>query len=451
MLAPRSGAWAALVLLVLVGLPSAPAATPHAPIVITSDADLAAQAALEGWPGSGVPADPYIIEGYDITAGSGGTGISVTGTVSSLLIRLNHIHDGQTGIHLASTHNVTIQHNRFALLHQCIEAETSIDLHIIRNDFASCAFGIVGDDLVDLEVRHNFIRRTVFSAQIIDLDGWHVHHNTILNGAFLMDRCLEGVFEHNILRAEVGMRGCGDAEISNNTIRGAVRASQPDVLLIEHNTIDSNRSARVEPFQYGIWIDSAPERAVLVQHNTVRDHEVGVFIAGISGIFVQFLIADNQILDNDVGYLTYAAGDHVVTRNHFLGNIDGMRLGCSAQGIIYDNVFDNHLRDAFSERECDLGAVLDMLRETFPSLERLPFQPTGGAHPLPHDWYVEPQPGPNVLGGPQIGGNFWSRHDHTDRDSDGFADSPYGPVVRDGQGRLYNSEVLDRYPLAPWP
>ncbi len=44
------------------------AVTPHAPISILNDTDLQAQAAAEGWPGSGTSADPIIIEGLDISS-----------------------------------------------------------------------------------------------------------------------------------------------------------------------------------------------------------------------------------------------------------------------------------------------------------------------------------------------------------------------------------------------
>ncbi|MFW9793308.1 MAG: right-handed parallel beta-helix repeat-containing protein [Candidatus Thorarchaeota archaeon] len=39
----------------------------HEPINITSDADFIARAALEGWPGNGSEANPYLIDGYNIT------------------------------------------------------------------------------------------------------------------------------------------------------------------------------------------------------------------------------------------------------------------------------------------------------------------------------------------------------------------------------------------------
>ena len=45
---------------------------PHDPFRINSDAEFVTMAGIEGWPGNGLPGNPYIIEGYDIN-GSGYT------------------------------------------------------------------------------------------------------------------------------------------------------------------------------------------------------------------------------------------------------------------------------------------------------------------------------------------------------------------------------------------
>jgi len=45
---------------------------PHAPIWIMDDFDFQSQASSEGWPGSGTPGDPYVIEGYDINGSIAG-------------------------------------------------------------------------------------------------------------------------------------------------------------------------------------------------------------------------------------------------------------------------------------------------------------------------------------------------------------------------------------------
>jgi len=57
----------------------------HGPIDITSDADFAAQKAVEGWAGNGTQANPYVIEGYNIT--HNGHNIEVSNVSSYFIIR----------------------------------------------------------------------------------------------------------------------------------------------------------------------------------------------------------------------------------------------------------------------------------------------------------------------------------------------------------------------------
>ncbi|WP_440951227.1 carbohydrate-binding protein [Methanosphaerula subterraneus] len=62
-------------------------------------------------------------------------------------------------------------------------------------------------------------------------------------------------------------------------------------------------------------------------------------------------------------------------------------------------------------------------------------------------WNTAPSPGPNIVGGPKIGGNFWGKLDgtgfsetHPDVNRDGFCDEQY----MNGMGGV------DQFPLAPW-
>src|SRR5437773_1133532 len=63
---------------------AAPSLTPHNPILIQSDADFTAANGVVG--GSGTPADPYRIEGWDITP-SGGPGIAIRNTAAYFEVR----------------------------------------------------------------------------------------------------------------------------------------------------------------------------------------------------------------------------------------------------------------------------------------------------------------------------------------------------------------------------
>ncbi len=129
-----------------------------------------------------------------------------------------------------------------------------------------------------------------------------------------------------------------------------------------------------------------------------------------------------KISDNDLGgnhaslYLTDSSSTHV-TGNQLTGGKCGILAFSAGEGtIVVDNVFRTAGHDIYGN---------------FPNTV----------------WNVTPSPGPNVVGGPQIGGNFWANLDgtgfsetHPDANHDGFCDSPFD----NGWGGV------DQLPLAPW-
>lgn len=72
--------------------------TPHAPIYINGNSDFASQASIEGWTGNGTEWNSYIIENYDINAGTVNypsyAGVHIENTDAYFIIRNCIIHDG---------------------------------------------------------------------------------------------------------------------------------------------------------------------------------------------------------------------------------------------------------------------------------------------------------------------------------------------------------------------
>lgn len=129
-------------------------------------------------------------------------------------------------------------------------------------------------------------------------------------------------------------------------------------------------------------------------------------------------VLGNRIESNECGLYLYASDGVTLTRNIIAGNMgSGVCYYLSGSGTAFDNRFDNNLNVAFN-----------------------------GEPLAANTWSVDPRTGPNIAGGPLIGGNFWGRPDGTgfseviaDSDSDGFADAPLEIAPRN----------VDNHPLAP--
>lgn len=127
-------------------------------------------------------------------------------------------------------------------------------------------------------------------------------------------------------------------------------------------------------------------------------------------------ILRNVFEANDEGIEVESATDAVIAGNRIHGSTYyGLNLTTAANLVVYNNLFRND----------------ENVRT-----------PTGSFSGV---WNVAPSPGPNVAGGPSIGGNYWGNPDRDgysdlmgDWNADGFANGAY----------ILPGEIgIDRFPL----
>lgn len=109
---------------------------------------------------------------------------------------------------------------------------------------------------------------------------------------------------------------------------------------------------------------------------------------------------ENEISGNVIeGFTKKGIELNQVDNNTFIGNIIrgngeyGIYSFNSNNNLIYDNLFEND-HNSYSSGSSNL-------------------------------WSIEGSPGTNIIGGSQLGGNFWSDYTGADADNDGFGDIPY--------------------------
>ncbi|SFM67534.1 NosD domain-containing protein [Methanolobus profundi] len=156
----------------------------------------------------------------------------------------------------------------------------------------------------------------------------------------------------------------------------------------------------------------------------VGNHFYNCSIALNSKDCSQMNVENNEFSHNNVAIRINYAGINLVS-NKIYDNDIGIAGGNSVENVIYNNYFNNTINTE------------------------------GLAILTPHTFSVPVSSGPNIIGGPSIGGNYWAKPDgtgfsqtHSDTNSDGFCDEQF-----EIYGLGIYSEILvgiDYYPLADW-
>jgi parallel beta-helix repeat protein len=164
------------------------------------------------------------------------------------------------------------------------------------------------------------------------------------------------------------------------------------------------RNVRVRDWDYGVYLhgatDSRIESSVLEENlfcgavfylNATGNTVAGCNLTGndyglvLSSGADRCAVVNSRITGNGCGIYLYDSDGVTVTRNIIEANTEtGVRYSLSGSSTVYDNRFDNALNVALT-----------------------------GEPPAANTWSVEPRGGPNIAGGPSIGGNFWAKPDGT--------------------------------------
>lgn len=300
------------------------------PIRINSNAEFAAMADLEGWPGDG-HSFPYEISGYKIDGTGHGYGIYIGNTTVLFTIRDCWLHD--------ATGDPSEYHWNSALVFYNVDDGGNHGLNMFRNILSHSTYGLYIESSENIIIQeHSIEHNGVHGANITDSnDIWlissDIEHNAF-DGVYL-EQSIDCEIRQNLIH-DNGQRGIRLLDSDVNYCSGNVISSSTygiHLIRSHNNQIGSENLANdISACEDGIRLFQSFDNEI--RNNVVHQNTFGMFIDGSSGN----LLIHNGVINNNRGVRLDHSSENVIQGNTVDSNtFEGIRLDDSTDNVLYDN------------------------------------------------------------------------------------------------------------------
>ena len=265
------------------------------------------------------------------------------------------------------------------------------------------------------QITSNHITLNLKGYSIIGPGDYAIILDEPLESVTIQNGVIEGPF-HDGIRIDDGLNHI-IMDVSIRNVNTGIEIGEARDILIEDN--------HIEDMYIGILLNDQTRDIQVVNNKISEMWEGGIIVSEESE---DILIKDNEVY-NEAGR-SYGIGSDEGSNNIFIENNEvygieyGVVLGAGAvKYIVRDNrVYDNTYGIGFGE-----GSTNHLIYNNFFNNSN---DYVGNAQF--NFWNTAQQEGPNIIGGPFIGGNYWANPDGTgfsqtceDSDSNGFCDDSY--------------------------
>ena len=262
--------------------------------------------------------------------------------------------------------------------------------------------------------------------QLNNSDSNQISYNTIIsnsNGLFLYDSSYNIIqFNYAIKNNDINglflnetcnYNTISDNNISSNDENGIYLNDHCDHNTLSNNELYSNSDS-------GIRLENSSNNKI---NNTIvkNNNNYGIMVVGSSNEILNSLIKSN----GEHGIFLFADDNNVILQNTICSNLkDGISLSNSTLDQIYKNEISGNLGYGI---KLDYFTLQNLIYNNYLHDNSNNAMDKSMGNNL---WYITKTNGTNIVGGPNINGNYWDDFDETsegasDSNGDGIADNAY--------------------------